>query len=77
VWELFVPDQNGHPAGWARRAGRREAHPSRAAGHRRHPVSSHEYGLVKSDVAAFVEVISNFRHREAARENLVYLDTVE
>jgi hypothetical protein len=35
-----------------------------------------KYGLVKSDVAAFVELISNFRHRETARENLVYLDTV-
>ncbi len=35
-----------------------------------------KYGLVKSDVASWVELISNSRHRETARENLVYLDTL-
>lgn len=36
-----------------------------------------KYGLVRADVAAFVELIPNHRHREVARENLVYLDTIE
>jgi hypothetical protein len=35
-----------------------------------------KYGLMRADVAAFVELIANFRHREAARENLVYLETL-
>ena len=35
-----------------------------------------KYGLVRADVAAFVELLRNHRHREVARENLVYLDTL-
>jgi hypothetical protein len=36
-----------------------------------------KYGLVHADVAEFVDRIANRRHREAARENLVYLETIE
>jgi hypothetical protein len=36
-----------------------------------------KYGLVRADVATFVELIPSHPHREVARENLVYLDTIE